>query len=228
MIPLLVKFPTRQRLTRFRAALQQYVANLKHPDRVHFLFSLDEDDGTFNESVIVDLCSGKVGYTVAYGTSESKIHAINRDINEFDKPWERILIASDDMLPCPMWDVWAEQSHAHFYPDGDGLLWFFDGYQKDICTIPLMGRTYYDRTGHIYDPRFRSVFADNLQTDVARALGRLTFQSHVLLRHAHNANDPTVQADDLHRRNETQAIWDQDQATYRAILAAGIPQLRTH
>jgi hypothetical protein len=33
------------------------------------------------------------------GLSKSKIDAVNRDINEYKKHWDIVLLASDDMIP---------------------------------------------------------------------------------------------------------------------------------
>jgi hypothetical protein len=72
------------------------------------------------------------------------------------------------------------------------------------------------------------VFADNEQTDVARSLGKLMRSEQVLFRHAHNANDPTVVGDELHKRNETHTIWDKDRTLYRARSVQGFPQHNSH
>lgn len=229
MIQLLVKLPTRERPQQLWKVLMELKTKAMRHETLHFLFSLDADDPCLeqNKGVIESMCSG-IAHTVVVGTSTSKIHAINRDINEFPLRWETLLIASDDMVPTDYWDVYAMDGMKHFYPDGDGVLWYYDGYQRDITTIPLMGNAYYRRTMFVYDPRFKSVFADNLQTDIARMLGKLTKQDHVLMRHAHPANDGTVKADDLHKRNETQANWDHDKAIYEGIVKAGFPMVREH
>lgn len=226
---ILVKFATRERPDKFRKALKQMVDNLHDISRVYWLFSLDTDDPMLkeNEVVIADLL-GSHGHRVVHGSSASKVHALNRDINEFTGAWDIVLVVADDMLAEPMWDVWVHDCMAHYFPDGDGLLWFYDGYQQAITTIPLMGRKYYDRTRYIYFPEYLSVFCDDEQTEVAALLGKLEKAEHILFRHAHPANDGTVTADDLHKRNETQAIWDKDKALYQARLAQGFPQLREH
>lgn len=225
MIDLLVKFPTRERPDRFRLALSLLTIGCRHADRVHYLFSLDEDDPMLTANAKVIAASGIASerYTVVVGRSAGKIHAVNRDIATFSKEWRSVLVASDDMHATDAWDVWACSAMREFHPDGDGMVWFFDGHQQDICTIPLLGRAYYDRHGYIYNPIYRSVFADDEQTHQAKALGRLTVLEHVIMRHDHPAWNSGLKPDDLYRRNETKAIWDADHATYKDRLAAGFP-----
>lgn len=226
MIPLLVKMPTRQRPDRFRYALNLLVKNMALPGDVHFLFTLDRNDPTGAElmTIINQLCAGtRAGYTIVEGDSTGKINAVNRDLPEFDKPWQSVIVASDDMHATPAWDRWATSAMAEYYPDGDGYVWFGDGFQKDICTIPLMGRTEYDRLGYIYNPVYQSVFADDEQTHAAFARGKLTKIDHVLFRHDHPAWNSSLKPDALYQRNEAPAVWKHDETIYRARHAAGFP-----
>lgn len=225
MIPLLVKFPTRERPERFAAALDLLIAGCWHPDRVHFLFTLDRNDpaALTNERIIQLRCWNVVPCSVVIGASASKIDAVNRDIPGFEYDWRTILVASDDMLARDAWDVWAHDAMRHYYPDGDGCVWFSDGHQHHICTIPCMGRTYYDRFGYIYNPIYRSVFADDEQTHQATAMGRMTRLDHVLMEHDHPAWNNAIRPDELYRRNESSATWAMDERTYHIRRKAGFP-----
>ena len=46
------------------------------------------------------------------------------------------------------------------FPDTDGILWFFDGWRKDLNTLCILGRKYYDRFGYIYHPDYNSFWSD--------------------------------------------------------------------
>lgn len=225
MIPLLVKFPTRQRPDRFRTALELLVNNAARPQDIHFLFTFDDNDPQYvaNRNIAHELCNGVVRWSFPGGNSTSKINAVNRDLPEFDLAWKTVIVASDDMHATPAWDRWAIDAMDHYYPDGDGYVWFGDGFQKDICTVPLMGRSEYDRLGYIYNPLYQSVFADDEQTLAAFARGKMTKIDHVLFRHDHPAWNNALKPDALYKRNEAPAVWAHDEAIYRQRKAAGFP-----
>lgn len=224
MIPLLVKFATRQRPDRFRTALELLVHNTWRPKDLHFLFTLDEDDSDAQRNIdVINAILPVDGRTIVIGRSESKIDAVNRDILSYSGQWKTVIVASDDMHATPNWDHWVIEAMREFYPDGDGCLWFGDGFQKDICTIPCMGRAEYDRLGYIYNPLYKSVFADDEQTHAAFALGKMTKIDHVLFKHDHPAWNNALKPDALYQRNEAPAVWAHDEAIYRQRKAAGFP-----
>lgn len=227
MIPLLVKFPTRQRPDRFRHALELLVNNAARPQDIHFLFTLDNNDPMIEQvevALVETVAKGvAINCTVMHGTGTSKIHAVNRDMPEFPLPWQTVVVASDDMHATPKWDHWVIEAMAHYYPNGDGCIWFADGFQKDICTIPCMGRAYFDRFGYIYNPAYQSVFVDDEQTHVGFKLGKMTKLDHVLFKHDHPAWNNALKPDALYQRNEAPAVWAADEKTYRARHAAGFP-----
>lgn len=225
MIPLLVKFPTRQRPDRFRYALELLVKHSVRPQDLHFLFTIDDDDPKRAELVriIHRLCVAPFTFDIPNGNSTSKINAVNRDVPEFGQGWANVIVASDDMHATPAWDGWVLSAMEHFYPEGDGYLWFSDGHQFDICTIPCMDRKYFDRFGYIYNPAYKSVFVDDEQTHLANNLGRMTKIDHILFKHDHPAWNSSLKPDALYKKNEAPAVWAHDEAIYRKRHAAGFP-----
>lgn len=221
---ILVKFPSRERPARFRQVLQQWISKADDLSRISWLFSFDLNDATMRK-MGKEVESMGIDAQCVYGRSTGKIHAINRDINDFSKPWDILIVLSDDMV-CyrEHWDLLVRQDMELYYPDCDGLLWFFDGKQMDICTLPIMGRKYYDRFRHVYHPSYVSVFADDEQTAIAKAEGRLIFFEDMLAMHQHPANCGDVKPDALYRKNETTAIWRRDEANYKCRKALGFPK----
>lgn len=225
---LLVKFPTRSRPDRFRYALELLVRYAIRPQDLHFLFTIDDDDPTKVEllQIISGICIPNViAWSRKSGNSTSKINAVNRDLPEFTLPWKSVIVASDDMHATPAWDAWVIEAMAKFYPDGDGCIWFGDGFQKDIATISIMGRAYYDgpAEGNIYDPRFKSVFADDYFTHKAYRLGKMTKIDHVLFRHDHPAWNSALKPDLLYQKNEAPEVWAHDEKVYRELERTGFP-----
>lgn len=210
---ILVKFPTRERPQRFEAVLADWVNKADNLDGIHFLFSLDHDDPSVEENALIARHSG-APCTIVRGYSQSKVHAINRDF-EHAPEWAQVLVLSDDMH-CRH-QGWDTEVRKNCEANPDCLVWFPDQRQRSMCTLPCMDRAYYDRYGWIYDPRFKSVFCDDLQTDLAKRDGRLVFVDLTIAHHLHPANVNDLVPDALYRRNETTAIWNADERLYRKL-----------
>jgi len=228
---ILCKWPSRSRGPsakgdgpKFLDTLKPWVSSATDLEQIHFLFSFDTDDRTM-DGIDEQLDALGIQYTMIVGNSTSKIHAINRDINELRIAWDILLVLSDDMH-CKVqgWDKLIRDDMDLYYPDGDGCLWRYDCHQRAICTMPLMGRTWYERFGYVYHPSYTSVFADDEQTAVAQAEGKMMFFPEPICEHVHPANVGPKVNDRLYQKNETTAIWNKDQATYHRRKALGFPK----
>lgn len=223
---ILVKYPSRDRADQFLRVLKKYVEMADDMDNILWLFSFDDDDTSMYEMGKSIAALGVTG-EIRFGPRKTKVDAINRDINSLPDPWDILLVVSDDMEPIVKgWDTHIREAMKQYRPDLDGSLWFPDGKQKDICTLPCVGRKYYERTMEVYDHRFISVFCDNLHTYQAKALGKLTFVDTVIVQHRHWANFSDVKRDPLYLENETQKIWDTDKALYESIMDVLAPNWR--
>lgn len=217
---LIIKYPTRSRPDQFRKTVARYIDLLAEPENTRFLFTCDTDDGSMcNDDMRTFIAQLPVGNRLVYGSSKSKVEAINRDLNEYEYPWDILLLASDDMIP----QVYGYDNMirgAFLSPtnegghDLDSFLWINDGRQDRICTIACMGRTYYARDGHIYDPRFVSLWCDNLQTDLAEERGRL-IKAPCWIKNESPDWGGSMERDDLYRRNNR--FYRIDQRTYQRI-----------
>lgn len=213
---ILIKFPSRNRPDKFKFALYNYVSKCKDKKRTQFLFTFDSDDETMNneeiKEEIKDLC-GAIDYTIDYGTSENKVHAINRGLKETWN-WDILLLASDDMIPVVKgYDEIIRDKMKLNYPKLDGVLWFNDGYAEDrLNTLVIMGNKYFRRFNYIYNPKYKSFFCDNEFMDVANRLRKQTYFNQCIIRHQHPANTADVQGDALYTRNDQ--YWNEDQKIY--------------
>jgi len=213
---ILIKFPSRSRPEKFKYALYNYVSKCKDKKRTEFLFTFDSDDETMNneemKQEISDLCHG-IKYYIDYGTSENKIHAINRGLKETFH-WNIVLLASDDMIPTVKgYDEIIREKMKATYPDLDGVLWFNDGYAEDrLNTLVIMGNKYFRRFNYIYNPNYKSFFCDNEFMDVANRLRKQTYFSQCIIRHQHPSNTADVQEDELYRQNNK--YWNEDERFY--------------
>jgi len=183
---LLIKFPTRNRKNKFFKVLKQYQNLCEDFDNTFFLITLDNDDETMNPSEVGNIFGTFKNVKVVYGNSDSKIHAINRDIELVDE-WDIVLLASDDMTPkVKGYDNIIRNRMKEYYPDTDGILWFNDGHQGNkLNTLSILGKKYYDRFGYIYQPEYKSVWSDNEFMMVGNLLGRQTYLDEVIIEHEH-------------------------------------------
>ena len=183
---LLIKFPTRNRKNKFFKVLRQYQNMCEDLDNTYFLITLDNDDESMNPSDVEDIFNTFKNIKVVYGTSNSKIHAVNRDI-ELVNDWDIVLLASDDMTPkVKGYDNIIRNKMKEFYSDTDGILWFNDGHMGNkLNTLCILGKKYYDRFGYIYHPEYKSVWSDNEFMLVGNLLGKQTYFEQVIIEHEH-------------------------------------------
>ena len=183
---LLIKFPTRNRKNKFFKVLRQYQNLCEDLENTYFLITLDNDDKSMNPSDVEDIFNTFKNIKVVYGTSNSKIHAVNRDI-ELINDWDIVLLASDDMTPkVKGYDNIIRNKMKEFYSDTDGILWFNDGHMGNkLNTLCILGKKYYDRFGYIYHPEYKSVWSDNEFMLVGNLLGKQTYFEQVIIEHEH-------------------------------------------
>jgi hypothetical protein len=182
---LLIKFPTRNRTQKFLEVLDLYYKNLNNLDLTEFCISIDEDDITMNNEEVLSKLDEYENMEIFIGNSKTKIEAVNSDIDEM-KNWDIVLLASDDMIPqIKGYDDIIRENMEKYYPDTDGVLWFFDGNRRDLNTLCILGKKYYDRFGYIYHPGYKSFYCDDEFTKVANRLKKQTFIDQVIIRHEH-------------------------------------------
>jgi hypothetical protein len=183
---LLIKFPTRNRKNKFFKVLKKYQNLCEDLTNTYFLITLDDDDESMSPSEVDQIFRTFKNVKVIYGNSNSKIHAINRDIELVDD-WDIVLLASDDMVPkVKGYDNVIRDKMKENYPDTDGVLWFNDGHQGNkLNTLSILGKKYYERFGYIYYPEYKSVWSDNEFMMVGNLLGKQTYFDEVIIEHEH-------------------------------------------
>jgi len=182
---LLIKFPTRNRRNKFLNVLKIYHNFLSKNVDVQFLITMDEDDSEMNNELVRDVLNQYENLVYFYGNSKSKIEAINTDVEKVTD-WDILLLASDDMIPkTKNYDEIIVNKMKEHYPDTDGVLWFNDGNRKDLNTLSILGKKYYDRFNYIYNPKYKSTWSDNEFTDVANLLGKQIYFDEIIIKHEH-------------------------------------------
>lgn len=206
---ILVNFATRSRPEKFLKAINRLNATAHNLD---ILVKADLDDETMI-GIEDKLECDNVRF--AWGYSDSKIHAINRDITgDFD-----ILVNfSDDMWPVKVgWDddlrlVYGLEGLklAAHYSDGTDV-------RDRLITYSIMGRELYDFLGYVYHPSYISLWCDNEFGDVSKILGVYKYlggvtHKNVLWKHKHPAWDKDAATDEQYKR--TESFYRRDEMNY--------------
>lgn len=207
---ILFKYASRGRVDRFFSSLDTIYSNIANVDAFHVSVTLDTDDTEMNQEVVLERIKRYNNLSIAWGLSESKIHAINRDMPEYGD----IIIAMQDdlMFTCYGFDEYIRQAFAQYFPDLDGLLHFPDGdVKEELATIYIAGRPFYNRIGNIYPPQYKSLWCDNHVMEVAKTLDKHQYINMPILTHLCAAYGH-LERDEMF--DGQQKDWEHDQAIF--------------
>jgi hypothetical protein len=219
---ILLKYPTRKRPQLFLSTLRGWLSRAGDLSKVGVLVSYDSDDSSMTEQVVVEAKGMHSNVAAVQGQNHTKIEACNADINDYKGDWSIIIMLSDDMICCvDGWDHIVRKHMLAHYPDTDGALWFFDGYQRDFNAMECVGRKRYDRFGYLYHPSYISFSCDRETTDIGLRDKALTFVDEQICRHESPYWGKGIPFDELYQVN---SVWyTKDRATYAARKALGFP-----
>ena len=206
---ILIQFPVRNRFAKFCSTIDQYIQKASSENELIYNISIDDDDTEITEQKIKEYLKKypKVNYIISVNKNTSKVQAINRVPENI--VFDVLLLASDDMIPKVMrYDLYISKYMQMKYPHTDGVLWFFDGYQKRLNTLCILGKKYYDRFGYIYNPNYTSLWCDNEFMDVANILKKQTYIDTCIIKHEHWANNKQLKKDPLYIKNDESADLD--------------------
>ena len=219
---ILVKYPTRGRSAQFFETLVKMISLAADPSNLRFIITCDKDDKQMNNKEVLEKLQQFSNLEVFFGNNKTKIEACNADISgDFDI----IMLASDDMKPVLNgWDDTIRDQMLKNYPSFDGYLWFYDGYQAKICTLPILGKKEYDRLGYIYYPGYKSFFCDDEQTLVAKKLNKIKYIDTILFRHNHPIWTG-AKRDKTYQKNAIHFETDKKQFTQRRSLIRSLSEV---
>lgn len=217
---ILVKFPSRSRPERFFRSLDSLYQLCYAPENMYVLVTADTDDGTMmNSDVYTRIVNDYKNIKIVYGRSESKIHAINRDMDRLHEywpeaaDWDVIVVLSDDIrMILGGWDEVIRVEMKSNFPQGDGYLHFQEKDTKRLLNVmEIHDKAFYDRFGFIYHPSYRSLWCDNEKTELAKMLGRYKYIDMEIFVHenpvyGYQPRDEMFDAQ--------QALWGVDEANY--------------
>lgn len=215
---ILIKFPTFNRTKQFFDTLYKYYKKSKNLNDLSTLVSIDSNDSSMNNDDVLNGLKTYPNLNVVVGESKSKIDAVNRDIRNFEYDWDILLLASDDMIPLvDGYDDIIRNDMEKYFPDTDGVLWYNDGYKKnELNTLSILGKTYYNRFNYIYNPQYKSVYADNEFTEVSKILNKFVYFDKTIIEHQHPDWGYGVN-DIIHRNNYKNVSHDKSIFEYRKL-----------
>lgn len=204
---ILFKYTTRSRRSNFLRGYDSIVNNV-NSDNYHILISIDKDDST-----MFPLPDLKGNHTIIVGNSKNKIHAINRDVNEFTTlcDWDIIVNMSDDMIfTVKGFDDIIRQ----YFDNLDLCLHFPDQNQGQNCmTMSILGREYYKRDNFIYHPEFESLWVDIVAQEEAQIRDCYKFVNQNIFIHLHPSFGQ-AHYDAQYQKTEEWGVRQRDYATY--------------
>lgn len=185
---ILVKYTSRSRPGPFLEGLKS-ITNLSADKNLYtVLITLDEDDPTMNNDEVRNMINQHPNTLFIYGKSESKIHAINRDLEQVSD-WDILVNFSDDMrFIAHGWDTLIRDGFRINAPDLDGWLHYPDSTAKNmLATMSIIGRKYFERDGYIYHPSYLSLWSDNEEMLKAQKRGKYHYMGIQIYDHLHPA-----------------------------------------
>jgi len=226
MIDLLIKYPTRSRPELFKKILTQYIDNLSGKQKIKFIVTMDFDDELCNNNPMkyfLENCKSKIDLEYHYGNSKSKIEACNANIPA--EGWKTLMLISDDMVvKTKNYDDVICNDMNHYFPNYDGCL-NYNAHQTaftqhipgrgSLMVLSITGNVYYNRFKYIYNPIYKSLFADDEQTRVARKLNKIVDIDKKIIHHDWNSIK-----DDL--RVKCESLDGVDRQTFKERLQQGL------
>jgi len=213
----LFKYPSRGRPERFFKSLDSIFNNVSYHDYYHVACTLDTDDETMNNPEVVNRILAYRNVSIQWGKSESKIHAVNRDMPKID--WDILINMSDDMeFNIFGFDVMIGVDMMTHLPNFDGLLHYPDQDAREaLATMYIAGRKWWEFRGkNIYHPSYKSLWCDNEEMIVAQMCGKYKYCGYQINVHKNPAYG-YLPKDEMFQRQQDD--WDEDEANYKARKA---------
>lgn len=232
---ILIQFPTYARPDKFTKCLEKYLSTYSSKHNLHFNINCDEDDDLCNNSKFVaDVCGlfqekDNCTFSLKFDKNTTKISAINDHIDARFFDFDIVICASDDMIPQEQgWDDIIATDMEMYFPNLNGALHYFDGYQKEnLITLSILGRRLYDHFGYIYHPDYKSLYCDNEFTQEVYRIGRVKYIDNLIIKHEHYGEKENSNSGDFDlSAQKTLRFSGRDQIVFERRKELGFPKQR--
>lgn len=205
-------FPSRERFQKFFSALDN-IRDLSESDNYEVICALDADDEIMNNAFVKLKLQAYKNVSAFYGDSKTKIEACNKECMR--ATGDIIILTSDDMKYTLKGFDNIIREEANNY---SGIIHFPDMLQNErLCTLPVMTKEYMDIDGWIYHPSFKSVFADNLQQELAKKREKYKFVMKHIIEHCHYRTGKHGEPDALMIHNDSKEMYIHDHEIYNQL-----------
>ena len=185
--------PSRGRPVKAVEAYQEWL--MKAEGDFEYILSIDQSDPT--QSQYYQQCQKhNVHGSILLNPNRCIVEAVN--VAAKHSTGDLIVVMSDD-FGCP--EHWDKLLIERVKQDQQ-VLHVFDTIQRDIVTLPIMTRSYYNRFGYVYHPQYFSMFCDNDLTECAKRTGAYTDCRDLTFEHRHWVNGKAVK-DKTYEREES-------------------------
>jgi glycosyltransferase involved in cell wall biosynthesis len=171
--------PSRGRAALAEATAREWAAR-RSPAHTHeHILSVDTTDPAQHD---YERVAARLGLRLTANPNRTMVEATNRGLALAEG--DVIVVVSDD-FSCPEgWDV-ALAGVIDGRPRAAVLV--HDGGSARIMTLPVLTCAYANELGFLYHPAYRSMYADDDLTEVARRDGVLIDARHIVFLHRHHS-----------------------------------------
>lgn len=212
---ILYKLTTRSRPHNAYTVIRSIV-DLQSNQDYEILISVDHDDPTAR-ALIEKVVQVKGNWMFKAGTCLGKIGSINRDVDAV-KNWDILVNVSDDTV---FTQHGFDQIIRDQFQDFKGVVHFPDGNRKDLLTMSIMHREYYEKDNYIYFPMYKNLWCDNEAMEVAKIRGQYKFVDLQIFEHRHPAYNKG-ENDEQYKKTEGTFAQDQELFKSRQLINFGL------
>lgn len=216
-LKILWKYPCRGREKLFFESLDSLNNNIRDRNNYHIALTIDNDDEILNTPEVRAAIAQYPNTSIQWGLSESKVHAINRDMPDYDFDviicWSNDMVmtmfGADDIIRDYILQIRNNREDFDFLlhlPEKDSM--------EALNVLYIATRPYYERFNYIYHSSYKSLWCDNETYSVANLLKRYHYIGVLgLYEHRNMAySEYGVMRDDLF--NFHQSLWSVDEANF--------------
>ena len=206
-------FASRSRPHKFFNCLDN-IQDMSYSDNYFVWAKLDDDDESMNNEEVKTKLTEYPEVTVKWGKSKSKIHAINRDLDDLP-PCDILIIQSDDIKWTKFsFDEEIRQAFEKHFPDFSGTVHFPEkNAGRRTVIVSMIGAALYKSLGYMYNEQYISVFADNDFTEMTRLMGKYAYIDTTLFMHCHPIFNLT-NWDTQYRATEHADVYKKDREVF--------------
>lgn len=212
-----------------KSCVQLWVSRAARPELVEIVLTHDAGDEATRRAMLDVVTESALGICPAKVSCHEQPILPGSCVNGWNLAASKssghvLMCISDDFIPMLKWD------HALMNLPGIGPHWVsaeavvrvFDGYTRDLCTLPILTRRRYNKMGNALTSNYLSMFVD---TELgARAImdGVLIDAPHLFFEHRHCDNNKRAR-DGVDENHGGQHRYKHGELLYKSRQAQGFP-----